>query len=475
MEMEWTKLLSLKTKMEREQLPECFSDYPISDVEKDYEQIISSPSFRRLQDKTQVFPLDKSDFVRTRLTHSLEVSTIARQLGIMITQNTKVYCQKDFKTDEESLKNIPAILSSAGLLHDIGNPPFGHFGEVVIGDWFKNTFPKEKFKYGNKAIKDILNEQMKKDLENFEGNAQALRILAKTHSGYPINVSYAVLNTLIKYPTDSCAFSKGVADIKKHKLGYYYSENEIMNDICKTTGTKMSGEYVRHPLTLLLEAADDIAYAAADLEDALKKGLFTIKQFMTYYSDEVEKMDKKYSKNLYQDLEKKIKEGAEDDFKVFQKWISSVKRWLMYVVVYRFFKSYDEIMEGRYQYDLFYDTNHENTIKILKGAMKKFVFNDNEILKLELAAKKIMEALLNDFIFAVIYWEEKEHADKLSKADLKYINIIPQNLRDEFIETAPKGAAERLYRKFLMVTDFISGMTDSYAKNLYQELYGLKG
>ena len=145
----------------------------------------------------------------------------------------------------------------------------------------------------------------------------------------------------------------------------------------------------------------------------------------------------------------------------------------MYVVAYRFSRSYNEIMLGTFKRDLFYNTNHENTMKILKGAMKKFVFNDIEILKLELSAKKIIEAFLNDFIHAVIYWEEDNEDIYMSKADKKYINIIPQSLRDEYINIESKDLSERLYNKFMMVTDFISGMTDSYAKNLYQQLYAI--
>ena len=180
--MEWNKLLSSKTKIEREEKPEEFLSYPISDMEIDYEQIISSSAFRRLQDKTQVFPLDKSDFVRTRLTHSIEVSSVARQLGIMITKGTTDYCQEELKNGDLDIENIPSVLACAGLLHDIGNPPFGHFGEVVIGDWFKKELEKDDFNFNETPIREILNEQMKGDLKNFEGNAQALRILTKTHS-----------------------------------------------------------------------------------------------------------------------------------------------------------------------------------------------------------------------------------------------------------------------------------------------------
>ena len=476
--MEWNKLLSPKTKMERKKEPEKFFEYPINDMETDYEQIISSSAFRRLQDKTQVFPLDKSDFVRTRLTHSIEVSSIARQLGIMIQKTPEKYGPNLFENENKNIiENIPSILACAGLLHDIGNPPFGHFGEAVIGDWFKKELEKDDFNFNNKPIRKILNDQMKRDLENFEGNAQAIRILTRLHSNSnDVNLSYSILNTLMKYPTDSTNFSNKDENIKKHKLGYYYSENSIVKDICQTTGTEIEGEYVRHPLTFLLEAADDIAYATADLEDAFKKGLFTIEQFIDYYQGEINEIkdkDTHFAEEILVNLKERI-ETNEDIFSAFQKCMNFTKKWLMYVVVYRFYKSFDDIMEGSYKHDLFYGTFHEYTIGILKGAIKKFVFDDTEILKLELSAKKIIEAFLNDFIYAVRYWnEDKNYEKKISKSDKKYINIISQSLRDEYMKTESKSESERLYNKFMMVIDFISGMTDSYAKTLYQELYGI--
>ena len=166
--------------------------------------------------------------------------------------------------------------------------------------------------------------------------------------------------------------------------------------------------------------------------------------------------------------------NVEDIFNEFQKWIGRTKKWLMYVAIYRFSKSFDFIMNGSFKYDLFHKTFHENTIKILKDAMKEFVFNNTEILKLELSAKKIIETLLNDFIYAVRYWEEDNADEYMSKSDKKYINIIPRSLRDEYVTTKSENESKRLYNKFMMVIDFISGMTDSYAKNLYQELYGIK-
>lgn len=481
--MEWKDLLSLERQVEKESEPAEFDKYPVEEFEKDYFAIVSSSAFRRLQDKTQVFPLDKSDFVRTRLTHSIEVSTIAKQLGMMVTENTTGYLQDDFKKNPIYAKRIPIILSCAGLLHDIGNPPFGHFGEVVIGDWFRNELEKDEFAYKGKPIRELLTDQMKNDLENFEGNAQALRILAKAKrnsEGYDINLSYSVLNTLIKYPTNSVEFNKDDKDVKKHKLGYFYAEKEIIQTICDKTGTKESTGYLRHPLVYLMEAADDIAYTTADLEDALKKGLFTLDDFMKYVKSEIQKIENKYHNRyvaeVFENLERRVEAQGRDnekDLVAFQKWMVYVRGWLKYVVAYRFSNSYDSIMKGTYEADMFKGTNYEELMVILKNAMKKFVYNNTEILKLELAAKKIIGGLLNDFVYAVLYWEDETEKYKMSLADKKYVSVISANYKENYRHEKTNEEAENLYLRFLMVTDFISGMTDSYAKTLYQELNGI--
>lgn len=481
--MEWKKLLSLERQVEKEKEPIEFDKYPIEEFEKDYLTIVSSSAFRRLQDKTQVFPLDKSDFVRTRLTHSVEVSTIAKQLGVMLTENKSDYLADDFKKNPDYAKQIPIILSCAGLLHDIGNPPFGHFGEVVIGDWFKTELKKDSFAYKGSPVRKLLSKQMINDLENFEGNAQALRILSKVkrnQGGYDINLSYGVLNTLLKYPTDSINFNASDKDTKKHKVGYFYAERENIETICVATGTKSTNGYVRHPLVYLMEAADDIAYATADLEDALKKGLFSLDEFKDYFKKEVQNVKKIYHKNYIENLLENLEARAdskdrdvEKDLVAFQKWMVDVRRWLMYAASYRFSASYESIMKGSYTADMFSDTNYQELIDILKNAMKVFVYNNKEILKLELAAKKIIGGLLNDFIYAVLYWQEETKEYHMSKADKKYLNVISTNYRENYEHEKTEDEIENLYLRFLMVTDFISGMTDSYAKTLYQELNGI--
>jgi dGTPase len=233
-----------------------------------------------------------------------------------------------------------------------------------------------------------------------------------------------------------------------------------------------------------MEAADDIAYATADLEDALKKGLFTLDQFIYYFEKQIGEINsngypKIYTKRLFDDLKDRIEgsdRGTELDLISFQKWMELVRKWLMFVVAYRFSKSYNDILNGTYKYDMFYDTNHQFTIKILKGAMSEFVFDNKEILKLELAAKKIIGSLLKDFIYSVIYFEEESSGDnkyKPSKADKKLISIISTNYKNDYLRAKIKNDDENLYLRFMMVTDYISGMTDSFAKNLYQELNGI--
>lgn len=437
--------------------------------------------------------------MRTRLTHSMEVSIIAKQLGSMITNHHTRYLPRDFNVilnDSERemrlkiVSDIPAVLSCAGLLHDLGNPPFGHFGEIVIRDWFKNAFSQSGFLYKERPVSEVLSAQQRNDLCCFEGNAQALRILAKARYnryGSDTNLSFAVINTLIKYPTNSNEMNPDSDDVKYHKLGYFYAERNLFQDVCSHTGTALpGGGYARHPLTFLLEAADDIAYATSDLEDALKKEKFTVDQFVQFFEREIaalsrgpdhnqEKIDK--SKELIEDLKEKLdaleNRDQENDFVTFQKWLDFVRGWLLYVVAFSFSYNYNNIMLGNYKCDLFASGFHEYSIRILKKAMMEFVFDAPEILTLELSAQKILGALLSDFIQAVLYWKAEDETHAPTKAQKKFISLIPQNYKNDYIHTCGTDEAENLYLRFLMVTDFISGMTDTYAKNLYQSLNGV--
>lgn len=486
--MLWSKLLcDDRLAADKHPEPLKWRDYPIDEFEKDYKKIISSSAFRRLQDKTQVFPLDKIDFVRTRLTHSIEVSTIAKQLGVMVHQGICRFKSKtNYSLNTVTPQSICNILMCAGLLHDLGNPPFGHFGEVVIGDWFKNNIYNENFKYKGKKVSEILSEQMIEDLKNFEGNAQALRILSKcckVETNNDLNLTAAVINTLIKYPTSSLCCDKENEDIKKHKNGYFFAEEVLLNEIANKTETIIDDTIVRHPLTFILESADDIAYVTADLEDAFKKGLFTIEELIKFYDSEIEILEKRYKKKastqaseLIQILRNAVEADertSETDLSAFNEWVKEARGWLMYVAAYRFTNSYDEIMSGTFKCDLFFQTNHELSVLALKNAMVKFAFHSSSILKLELSAQTIITFLMDKFIPGVLYFGEKDKTFRQSKADTKYTDLISENYKNDYISCKTEDSAYNLYLRFLLITDYISGMTDSFAKNLYQELNGV--
>ena len=481
--MDWENLLSVERLAEPEREPEAFDKYPINEFEKDYQAIITSAAFRRLQDKTQVFPLDQSDFVRTRLTHSIEVSTVARQLGEMAVQNFRQFPGRQRALSDRAAGDIPSVLMCAGLLHDLGNPPFGHFGEALIGEWFREHL--DTIAYQDRPLRAWLTPQMARDLEHFEGNAQALRILAKARHGGETDLTFAVMGTLIKYPTDSLSFDRAAPELCRHKLGYFAAEEGVFRRITDTLGTwAPSGQVCRHPLTYLLEAADDIAYATADLEDALKKELFTLDEFLAFFRDgygpeaPVPHAPADYTDRLYEDLVRRRGENPtpERDAAAFRGWLGLVRRWLMYCAAFRFSSSFQEILAGTFQQDLFWETNHSLTIRLLKEAMAHYAYDSAGIVRLELAAHSTLTFLLDRLVRAVLYQDGdyRNGGFAPSSVDKKYLRIIPAAYLQDYQATRTGDEGEDLYRRLLVVTDFLSGMTDSYARRLYREVSGIE-
>ena len=469
-----------------------------SDFERDYHRILSSASFRRLQDKTQVFPLEKNDFIRTRLTHSIEVSSFARSLAQSVADEI---IRKNLDDDfgHEEANGITNILASSGLLHDIGNPPFGHFGEDTVRAWFIKNLEKIKIKDsqgGYKKLNEILNAQMCHDFINFEGNAQAIRVVSKLHflvDENGMNLTFALLNTLIKYPVDSLHIDKKSGDIKTKKMGYYYSEKELFESIVKSTGTynEKTGEIYRHPLTFLLEAADDIAYCTADIEDGMKKGFISFENLIESLKVNVPEDERLY-KNLIT-YKKYAKEKSYDSPELYavQRWIVSIQGIFISSVVNSFIENYEQIMNGEFKTDLFKGTEAEKLLKVLKNSAFEEVFESKAILKMEIAANNIINYFLTNFVNSVLYWDTP-YEDEMAGIDSKYIAILSENQRhiykyySELFEKNIKSQdlkgdkekeeeifAYKLYLRLLLVTDYISGMTDSFIKTLYQELTGI--
>ena len=444
-----------------------------TEFEKDYHRIIGSASFRRLQDKTQVFPLDKSDFIRTRLTHSLEVSSFAKSLGQNVGEKI-IRDNVDPSFSVQDKEDICAILQCAGLIHDIGNPPFGHFGETVIQDWFKNNLNKLEFK--GKKVNQVISSQMQEDFYHFEGNTQALRVVSKLHflvDENGMNLTKALLGTIIKYPVSSLEIDKKSGDIRTKKMGYFYADREVFNKVQSTLTT--NGK--RHPLTYLLEAADDIAYKTADIEDALKKGCITY----TLLLDELKKRMMANEENesfegMISILERKYQKALDMkceqlDIYAIQNWVVSIQGNMLFAASDSFINHYDEIMNGTYQKDLFDGTNVEKIMEALGDIAYQYAFISKPIYKLEIAAKSIIDFLLEQFVPAIIYYDTDI---KISSVSQKLISLISEDYKRIYHYFSKDcNEEEKLYLRLLLVTDYICGMTDSYAKNLYQELNGI--
>lgn len=484
MRMNWKKLLSTKSQRPRSSIK--LSDIR-DDFEKDFHRIISSPSFRRLQDKTQAFPLEENDFVRTRLTHSIEVSSFAKALAKSI--GNKIIDDKldsDFGYNE--LNAIVSILSSAALMHDIGNPPFGHFGEDSIRSWFKSNSDKIEVVdfYGNKVkLRELLNEQMLNDFYNFEGNAQTLRIVSKLHfivDEYGMNLTYGLLNTIIKYPISSLEVDKNENDSRYKKIGYYFAEKDLFNKIVSSTECYNK----KNPLTYILEAADDIAYATADIEDGFKKKYISFQNFEEKLEEYGFKKGNVYYDRFYKYYEDAKKKNVYDTRSyAVKRWIISIQGLIINDVVNTFVNNYDKIMNGELERELFYYAPCDNLVKMLKNIAKEYVFDSKIISKTEISAHTIIHSLLNSFIPAVVNYDTRfDTNDSLFKRyriilsdshkyiykiySKKYENENKNKVTDENIYNY------KLYLRLLLVTDFISGMTDNYSKTLYQELQAIK-
>ena len=460
-----------------------------TEFEKDYHRIIGSASFRRLQDKTQVFPLDKSDYVRTRLTHSLEVSSFSKSLAQNVGEKI-IQEKKDTDFTWKNKEDISNILQCAGLLHDIGNPPFGHFGETTIREWFKKNLGKLEYK--GQKLDEFLEPQMVQDFYNFEGNAQALRLVTKLHflvDENGMNLTKALLATIIKYPVSSLEINKKSGNIKHKKMGYFYADRLNFENV--QNSLELNGN--RHPLTYLLEAADDIAYKTADIEDSVEKGNLSYYELIGELEKrcrdsillknrnlEEKELEEKIRESEYGRLisvlkhkyEKAIKNGYQKpEIYAVQNWVVSIQGSLIFAASDNFIKNYDEIMNGNYRYDLFHDTNVENIMYDLGDIAYKYSFISKPIFKLEVAAQRILEFLLDKFVESVIYFDTEEKINSLHE---RMIALISKDyMRIYKKESEGKSEKEKLYLRLMLVTDYICGMTDSFAKDLYQELNGI--
>ena len=493
MTFNWEKILSSETETPRSERREYDKRSPF---DSDYSRITFSSPFRRLQDKTQVFPLEKNDFVRTRLTHSIEVASIARSLGKDICSKLNEIGKYGWK--KEYGNDICVILECAGLVHDIGNPPFGHSSEKAIQNWFasrkKELLVEIEGQDANLPAEDI--EQKLKDSQriqdflNFDGNVQGFRILTHLqcvfdYKGY--HLTSALLATTMKYPVDSVTGNKNKDSIdhKYKKFAYFESERKSAEFVLSSCGLIDGKDHYRSPLTFILEAADDIAYSAADIEDGFKKGLFSLKDLLTELES---KKDDECINSILEEAKKHIEdEKLLEERKIH--WLRiCIHQVYCDIVVKEFIDNYDKIMTGVFKEELLTAGSLKTLRKLLENFSIKHLINNQEVSKLEIAGRNVIRFLLDEFSNDLIVnglnklngktVKTKDSFNELQKA--KSWNLISEDFKDVFYHTisekSPNGNIckhDVIYYTYLLITDFISGMTDNYCIGFYRRLMGI--
>lgn len=450
----WDELLEPLTFRDRESKKEFDGRNPF---ENDYGRLISSSPIRRLQDKTQVFPLEQSDFIRTRLTHSLEVSYIASSIGTSVEQ----YLIEEGYLDNRKKGFISSLLRVSGLVHDLGNPPFGHFGEEAIKKFFTDYFEAHP--------KIELNDIHKADFKNFDGNAQAFRILRRLHyfgDEYSFNLTYPSLVSIVKYPSNSLeGNNKKLGEIRKKKFGYFTSDEDEYQIINKALNLNNK----RHPIVYLLEAADDIAYCAADIEDGVKLGILNFAKIKQVFEKNLN-----INVSLLDELESlhKTIEAADSDKLsiVIQRFRVKAQSRMIEAILDVFKSEYEKIIEGNLEEELIDISNASDIRKSFK-LLQYIVFDNKKIVQAELAGWEAIYGLLEIFINATL--SDAAQSGQNSKEARIYKNIS-SSYRYLYEQFSGKHCSNDVYNRIQLVVDFISGMTDSYAISLYQKLKGIK-
>lgn len=440
--MNWNQIIST-TRLGQEELATRENKHSRTQFQRDYDRIIFSSPFRRMQNKTQVFPLPGSVFVHNRLTHSLEVASVGRSLGSMFVEKAE---QEKMEIENPLFQEIGAVVSAACLAHDMGNPPFGHSGEDAIAKFFKKTTEPR--------LKAELTPAQWKDFTLFDGNANAFRLLSHQFNGRReggFALTYTTLASVVKYPYESLL-------TEKPKFGFFQSEVPIFERIANELGLIKTNEnparYVRHPLVFLVEAADDICYQLMDLEDAHKLKIHSFDKtrylLMEFFDSQTEakqigRMNE--TLNLVTDPNEQIAYLR-----------ASVIGKLVKQCVNIFWEKQDEILSGSFQKALIdqVQPTSMNAIRKIKEVSIKNIYNDRSVVEIEISGYQIIGTLLEVFTDAIL-----NPKDGYSR---KILMLMPDQYQGDHPTT---------YEKVQAVVDFVSGMTDLYALDLYRKIKGI--
>lgn len=442
--MHWESLLSLKRHRDNHKRLRKEQDETRLNFEVDYDRIVFSEAFRSLQDKTQVIPLSKTAFVHTRLTHSMEVSVVGRSLGRMVGKKILEKYPQLEHTHSHNFNDFGAIVATAALAHDIGNPPFGHSGEKAIGDYFKSG--------KGQRFQKLLSEKEYQDLTHFEGNANGFKLLTETKDGVidGLRLSYAVLGAFVKYPKESLPH-KPSAEVADKKYGFFQSQKEVFHQVATDLGLvkKENGRFSRHPLAFLVEAADDICYTIIDFEDGINLGLiqeeFALEYLINLVRDKIK--NEKYSKLTTT----KARLGYLRSLAI-QSLISDAARV--------FLENEEAILKGTFSVSLLEKSKYNAQINDILKISKEKVYQSKEVLEKEIAGYKIISTLLDTFTRAV----ENNLAGKASSYDkLVLKGMLPNFPAVDF----------QIYSLLLETCCHIASLTDGNAVGTYQKLQGV--
>jgi len=444
--MQWEQLLSLKKQGDITKRLRKEQDETRLGFEVDYDRIIFSSAFRSLQDKTQVIPLSKTDFVHTRLTHSLEVSVVGRSLGRQV---GKAILEKHPHLKEVhgyQFNDFGAIVAAASLAHDIGNPPFGHSGEKAIGNYFSN---------GNgKRFKELLTEKQYQDLVDFEGNANGFKILTQSRSGVEggLRLSYATLGAFIKYPKESLP-KKPTPHICDKKFGVFQSDILSFKEVAEELGMMQRGtnnnlSFHRHPLAFLVEAADDICYTIIDFEDGINLGLIE------------EEFALEYLINLVRDTINTSKYNLLTTKADRLSYLRALAiNTLIKEAVVIFIANEEAILKGEFETSLLDKSKFKAQIEDIISISIKKIYTSDEVVAKEISGYKILSSLLDVYTTAIenAFYAKETHFD----------NLILKG----FIEFDNK-TFDNFYYHIMQVCSFIAGLTDGNALLTFNKING---
>ena len=438
--MDWVHLLSTQRQGQKTGPTESSR----SVFEKDFDRIIFSHPFRKLQDKTQVHPLPEHDFVHNRLTHSLEVSSVGRSLGRKAGE-TIVQRHEDLKKDYTAF-DVGAIVASASLAHDVGNPPFGHAGEEALSEFFTQN-PSGLF------FKDLVSPEAWADLTHFEGNAQGFRILNSNQ--YGLNLTLATLGAYTKYPRGAGLENRNKERKSQKKFGFFQTEKENFISLSNELRLKPTpeGAWIRHPLAFLVEAADDICYNIIDLEDGCRLGLISFDETVTLLEGILgTRLDKAK-------LNSKI--GLNEKLGVLRAMTIAE---LIDACSMTFLDHEQDILEGTYDKALTDVCSHQKALSLIEEVSIAKIYRARHVMEIETTGYEVLPGLLQEFALAgKLYLEGGKRG--------KYRNLI--QLLPEEVRYGLDQPQTSMYGMLRLILDFLSSLTDRHALSLFRKLKGI--